>query len=537
MNTKKTKTKTFEFLTLFVMVIGTVIGSGIYMKNSELLNQTNNPIIALILWLFVGVICIMSMIVFIEISSSTKHFGNGTLGNWAKIFINRKTASFFSIMYGWVYIPSTQSVFVAGAVNYLLLAIGAPITPYQQLLIYLVVGISIFITCTILSIYKRFINRKIQVVGILIKFLPLLIAFIAGFILIDKTGGTSAWWNGGIDKNTWGTNEWSPILFLGGFGGILFAFDGYVYIANAQKTATNKDVVPKALFAGMIFVAIFYVLMALSLFMGSPDGSIVKLLEKMLGGKESAAARIISNLILMSICLLGSNIFVDIAIVDLASDANNKTIYTKKRSMNYKEAGFIQLIIFIVAYTFLITIGICTTRDGWDGIGSAVGSGSIENVEELLNRPADYINWFSSGTSALVFIMVLAVMVAGVVNRFTKKVKVEQTKLFMVCGIISSFFMAIFIFFGIFAFIWEPKNIAKGEWGITQSGMWFLIILVVSLTINVIVFLIQEYKFKKDPYLDGWDGEINPNIEIEDSISIKTDLIYLKNKVFKRKEN
>ncbi|AVN64769.1 amino acid permease [Mesoplasma florum] len=530
MNTKKTKTKTFEFLTLFVMVIGTVIGSGIYMKNSELLNQTNNPIIALILWSFVGVICIMSMIVFIEISSSTKHFGNGTLGNWAKIFINRKTASFFSIMYGWVYIPSTQSVFVAGAVNYLLLAIGAPITPYQQLLIYLVVGISIFITCTILSIYKRFINRKIQVVGILIKFLPLLIAFIAGFILIDKTGGTSAMWP--TDHNKYG---WSPLLFLGGFGGILFAFDGYVYIANAQKTATHKDVVPKALFAGMIFVAIFYVLMALSLFMGSPDGSIVKLFEKMLGGKDSNAARIISNLILMTICLLGSSIFVDIAIVDLASDANNKTIYTKKRSMSYKEAGIIQLLIFMVAYTFLMTIGICTTREGWDGLSSVAGSGKVVSIEALLNKPADYINWFSSGTSALVFIMVLAVMIAGVVNRFTKKVKVEQTKLFMICGIISSFFMTIFIFFGIFAFIWEPKNIAEGNWKITSSGMWFLIILVISLTINVVVFLIQEYKFKKDPYVDGWDGEINPDVKVEDNLSIVADIKALKQKIFNKK--
>ncbi|ASZ09457.1 amino acid permease [Mesoplasma chauliocola] len=526
MKTKKTKTKTFEFLTLFVMVIGTVIGSGIYMKNSELLSQTNNPIIALILWSFVGVICIMSMVVFIEISSSTKHFGNGTLGNWAKIFINRKTASFFSIMYGWVYIPSTQSVFVAGAVNYLLLAIGVPIAPYQQLIIYLIVGISIFITCTILSIYKRFVNRRIQVIGILIKFLPLVIAFVAGFILIDKTGGTSAMWGTG-------NKQWSPILFFGGFGGILFAFDGYVYIANSQKTATHKDVVPKALFAGMIFVAVFYVLMALSLFLGSPDGSIVKLFEKMIGGNDSAAARIISNLILMAICLLGSNIFVDIAIVDLASDANNKTIYTKNRELSYKKAGVIQFLIFIVAYSFLIVIGICTTREGWDGLSSKINTENVITIEDLLNKPADYINWFSSGTSCLVFIMVLVVMIGGIVNRFTKRVKVEQSKLFLVCGIISSFFMTIFIFFGIFSFIWEPKNIADGNWELQLSGMWFLIILAVSLAINVIVFLIQENLFKKDPYTDGWEGEINPDIIVEENLSIKKDIIKLKNKIFK----
>ncbi|SYV96621.1 Uncharacterised protein, partial [Mycoplasma putrefaciens] len=46
----KNKGKMFEFLTLFAMVIGTVVGAGIYIKNKEVLTGTHNPIIAIILW-------------------------------------------------------------------------------------------------------------------------------------------------------------------------------------------------------------------------------------------------------------------------------------------------------------------------------------------------------------------------------------------------------------------------------------------------------------------------------------------------------
>jgi hypothetical protein len=45
----KAKKKIFEFMTLFVMTIGTVVGAGIYLKNKEILEQSRNPIIAILL--------------------------------------------------------------------------------------------------------------------------------------------------------------------------------------------------------------------------------------------------------------------------------------------------------------------------------------------------------------------------------------------------------------------------------------------------------------------------------------------------------
>ncbi|MBY7703836.1 hypothetical protein JIY74_26610 [Vibrio harveyi] len=45
----KNKGRLFEFLTLFAMVVGTVIGAGIYIKNKLILEATHNPIIAIIL--------------------------------------------------------------------------------------------------------------------------------------------------------------------------------------------------------------------------------------------------------------------------------------------------------------------------------------------------------------------------------------------------------------------------------------------------------------------------------------------------------
>ncbi|MBY7703834.1 amino acid permease [Vibrio harveyi] len=95
------------------------------------------------------------------------------------------------------------------------------------------------------------------------------------------------------------------LSFFRGFGGILFAFDGFVYICNAQKRAKHKDVVPKALLFGMVFVSIFYVLMAVSLFLGSTDGSIAELLKRLFNGgevKESVAANVLVAIITTLIC-------------------------------------------------------------------------------------------------------------------------------------------------------------------------------------------------------------------------------------------
>ncbi|WP_051350838.1 APC family permease [[Acholeplasma] multilocale] len=512
---KSRSSKRFEFLTLFTMVLGTVIGSGIYMKNNELLSQTHNPLIAIALWGVVGIICVLSVVVFIEISSATKYFGNGTIGNWSKIFINRKTASFFSLVYTIVYIPSVEAVFIGSFITYFFKALNMPLSGSEQLMIYLIAGIVILVSFTIANIYAPAFGKKVQIFGSIFKFVPLVIALVAGFFLISKS---NAMWNGGViggeTIGDWSTSNVAPLNFLGGFGAILFAFDGYVYVANSQKTAKHKEQVPKALLAGMIFVAIFYVLMAISLFVGSTDGSVVKLLEKLFSGGQANpsqgskdAARIVSNIILMMICLINTNIYSSIGMIELISDYNVKIVYTKDRKMTVAKAAIIKLSLSITFYTILVVIGFVIPREGWSGINQSFEGLSDDKLQALYDVPMMFVGSLSSGSAVLVFIMINVLTFAAIRNRRTKKVKVQKVKFFYVCAWISGIFMTVFNFFGIFIFM----TLDAPNW-LKSDGFIFTVILVISLIVAVIAYFWQESRFKKDPFIDGFDGEIIEDI-------------------------
>ncbi|AVP49609.1 APC family permease [Williamsoniiplasma luminosum] len=496
----KPKTKTFEFLTLFTMVIGTVMGAGIYMKNNELLQQTQNPIIAISLWVLVGFVCVISVRVFIEISSSTKHFGNGTIGNWAKLFINRKVASFFAIFYLVMYVPSTQAFFVGTFIMYFFQALGIVISPATQLSIYLAAGIAILTGFSLLQIYKPKYNKVLQVFGTIFKFIPLVIALVAGFILIDKTGGSSAMWNGGTGGSQWSTTSISKTAFIGGFGAILFSFDGYIYIANAQKDATHKDVVPKALFFGMIFVSIFYALMAVSLFLGSPDGSIQQLFEKMLSGgspsKATAdAARIISNVILIVICGLNINVFTYIGSVGVQADTEMGLLYAGKNQAKAtpKKASWAQTLMVIIIYAIMILMGffIPIATSGWEGINTVITPDMVKS-NDIWYRPLTLMGEFASAISALSFILISAIVFAAVRNRKTNKVKVDKVKYFIPLAIFSSVAMCIFTFFGIFTFVFPNAFLLEGKPWIETGGLVFTTMLVFSIVMGIGSYFIQE---------------------------------------------
>ncbi|ATZ18455.1 amino acid permease [Williamsoniiplasma somnilux] len=529
----KHKSRKMEFLALFIMVIGTVIGSGIYVKNKALLTDTQNPIISIVLWGIVGIVCMMSVYVFIEIASSTKNHGNGTIGNWAKLFINRKVASFFSILYLVAYVPAAQSIFTAMFVTYFFAAIGKPISVGIQVSVLLVVGIILLIGFAIINAYKKQWADKIQIYATVFKFIPLFIALIAGFAMVSTDLG--AMWNNGNypGSPTEGTEAWSSTkfgadLFVRGFGGVLFAFDGFIYVANKQRDIKDKEVLSKSLIFGMAFIAIFYVLMAVSLFLGSQDGSIVKLLERVFSGGVTdnqtaiSAARIISNICLMLICLQGINIFTMIGTRGMESDANAKLVYSKNRNIGYPKAAFIQVIFSIVLYSVFILIGAFTLEggiglnyDSWTHLSSVTIDSNwtdAQKYQAYLGFTNDgltlYVGIMSSTASAFGFLMITATLGAGLINRFTKKVKTEQVKGFLWVGIPSVILMAFFVGCSFFGFLVPSGVLHGGESWIGSQGMWFLILVFVTLIICLGIYLFQEHKFKNNPFKNGFIGEI-----------------------------
>ncbi|ATG97725.1 APC family permease [Mesoplasma lactucae] len=497
---KKGNRKAFEFLTLFVMVIGSVIGAGIYIKNSSIVKETGNPIIAIILWVIVGIICTLAIIVFMEIASATKDVGNGTAPNWAKIFINRKTASFFSLVYTIILWPSYYSLFAGTFVYYMLVLIGVDLSAGSQLAIYLSLGIFLLVGFYLFNGLLPKYSKWVQIGGNIFKFIPLLIALVAGFCMIDSN---SAMFNGGFNGAEWSEKQWEASSFFRGFGGILLSFDAFYFIANSQKTAKNKDVVPKALFVGMVFAALFYVLMAVSLFLGSPDGSIFELFAKMFG-EDSKVSAILPPVLMMIICLLSINMFTAFGMANLESDVEAKLVYVGKRrgKVSLFKCGSVQIIFTVIVYVAFTLMGFFIPRAGYSW-----GSFSNYNKDGILaiaDQPTDFLSIMGSVAAILSFVMVDILIFACLVNRKTNKVKVDRYKGVPVLGTISGIAIAVFIIGGLYTYIdVDPKHVTPFK---DTIGLYFLILFIAMLAIVTIAFFIQEALFKKYPFKDGFDG-------------------------------
>lgn len=111
---QKTRSKTFEFFALFTTVVGMVIGVGIYFKidngKGHILRSSQNPIMAIILWIIVAFLSISMIMVFVKIASWSKDNECGNLSNWFTKFVNRKCGSLVTIFNLLVYMPVMYSV-------------------------------------------------------------------------------------------------------------------------------------------------------------------------------------------------------------------------------------------------------------------------------------------------------------------------------------------------------------------------------------------------------------------------------------------
>ncbi|ALD66899.1 APC family permease [Spiroplasma cantharicola] len=443
----KAKNKSFEFLTIFSMVFGIVVGSGIYLKNKVeaggvLHEAGRNPWLALTVWLFIGVLCSLVMLTFIEAASATKNDGHSTAQSWANKFINRRTASLFSILYICMYLPilaglgalfTVKTVFSGINTFYfamneesLILKIGK----VQWMSLELFFSTIVLIGFSLMNIFTHKPSKFIQSIFTIVKFLPLITIVIGGFSLfiINPKGNNS------FNPST-GYEPWQVNTFFGTMIPILFAFDGFIYAATLQKDCEHKEVVAPAMLSAIIAVTFFYIIITISIFFGASDGDVFKLFDNLF--KKSPWVALLFKLIIAGTILTTVNGYTTLIPKTVQSGVQEKFIYSKegKDNISYVKSGFIGMAITISIYVLFLTISI------------AIDWNSPEINYFLV---ADYS---SNSTVMFGFIVYLILMIYVLHNRRTKKVETLKVKGGFVIGIITCTILSIIMGYAYYNFM------------------------------------------------------------------------------------
>lgn len=243
------------------LVIGTVIGSGIFFKQAAVLDYAHSTNLALVAWLVGGLITMASGLTIAEIGSQMPHTGG------LYVYLEKIYGKFWGFLAGWMQIIVYGPTLIAALGSYLATLLVAffdlPKTSTPLLAVIVIALIAAF------NLLSNRYGAAFQVITTIGKLLPIAAIIIFG-LLFGKANAFNqvATTSGSVSFNGFGM----AILAT------LFAYDGWVLIANMGGEIKNpQKLLPKAIVLGIGLVLIIYMLVTAGIFRVVPASLIHRL--------------------------------------------------------------------------------------------------------------------------------------------------------------------------------------------------------------------------------------------------------------------
>ncbi len=237
--------KEYGLFTAIAMIVGIVIGSGIFFKSDNILVFTHGSIIKGIILFSMAAVGIIfgSLSIGVLAAKTTKA---GGLITYADEYSGKKTACAFGWFQVFIYYPAVTVVvsWVVGVYMCMLFGINAT----SELTA--VIGFVAALLCFLMNALSATLGGYFQNCSTVIKMIPLILIAAAGFIYGDpKIISSSETAVSGV-----------AVSWLAALGPIAFSYDGWVVSTSiAHEIKDSKRNLPIALVVGPIFVLAAYI--------------------------------------------------------------------------------------------------------------------------------------------------------------------------------------------------------------------------------------------------------------------------------------
>ena len=244
--------KRYTLPVAIALVVGTVIGSGVFFKAEAVLTKTGgNLSVGILAFIIMGIVMIISACTFGVVAQS--HEGvEGLVG-----YASASCGKWYSYYVGWfmavIYYPSLVAAPSRLPARYFGVLMGwdDPVVGGRTMML---AGVFMVVTYTMNALAPK-LAGKFQIATTIIKLIPLLLMAVVGTIV-----GLS---NGQINYNFANVVDPSVAPLAGLFGGVVslsFAFEGWICATSiGSELKDSKRNLPKALLIGTVIVAVVYV--------------------------------------------------------------------------------------------------------------------------------------------------------------------------------------------------------------------------------------------------------------------------------------
>ena len=258
----------YGLFTAICMVVGIVIGSGVFFKAQDILNYTNgNILLGVLAWLIGGVVMIICAFNFANFA--TKYVKVNGVVDYAEAAVGPR----YAYMTGWflstIYFPAMTSVLAWVSARYTLVLFD----PKADITSGLCMALGAFYLCAIyaMNILSPKLAGKFEVSATVIKLIPLAVIVVIGTAVGLANGQTVEAFTSAV-KTAGG--DFTSVF--AGIAAAAFAYEGWSIATSINAELKNpKRNLPIALVVGTIIIMAVYILY----FVGLTGGASVDVLR------------------------------------------------------------------------------------------------------------------------------------------------------------------------------------------------------------------------------------------------------------------
>lgn len=237
--------KMYGFWTSTALIVGIVIGSGIYFRVDDVLKYTQGNVFLGFILLCLGSIgIIFGGLTLRELTSRIK--GSGGLVDYFEYTYGKSWAAGYGWFQLFVYLPSIGIIVSWAASIYIFMLFGYEASLLEQVILSLIINF----TFLIINIFSRKMGGFIQNTSTIVKLVPLIVIALAG--IYSHLNGTSTVTNLATSTNNLG--------WLSGLVPIAYSFDGWpMMLSISEEVKGGANTVRRALVVGPLIILVVYV--------------------------------------------------------------------------------------------------------------------------------------------------------------------------------------------------------------------------------------------------------------------------------------
>ncbi len=271
--------KQYGLLMAICMVVGTVVGSGVFFKAQAILQKTNGDMpMGIIAWIIGGAVMICCILAFCVMAQQYEKV-NG-LVDYAEATIGSKYAYFMGWFATTIYTPAMTSVLAWLTARYFLTFLVS-VNPDLQLAGDPVTGTETFLLAGFILICVFAINTlssklagKLQISATFIKLIPLLLMAVVGTIygLSHNIAGEPTT----ILASNFATGSGNYSVLFGAVVATAFAYEGWILATSINsEIKDSKKNLPIALVLGGIIIIAIYLFYYIGIAGGAPVQTLI----------------------------------------------------------------------------------------------------------------------------------------------------------------------------------------------------------------------------------------------------------------------